>query len=264
MKKYVYVDNKAVVIAILDVERNLCKMQEMELDENIIKNCFDDKDLPNYIFEHEQFNKDMSVEEFNALQGGKLRLLTAEEKEELFKPIPQEPTQLDRIEESIKEINATLSGTNEYKQAYETLTDGAKVEPLVMRKNIQALFASADSTSIVNAEPFVDEWKAGTMNEPIEYKIGDVRKENGQVYECKQAHTHHGEEGWNPSTFKAGWIVKHTKDKTNPKPYIQPQGSHDAYMKDECVSWNGKVYVSKVDNNVYSPTDYAQNWEVVG
>ncbi len=192
--------------------------------------------------------------------GEKLVELTSEEKEMYF-PKPQ-PSQLDRIEESIKEINTTLSVTNEYKQAYETLTDGAKVEPLVMRKNIQALFASADSTSIVNAEPFVDEWKAGTMNEPIEYKIGDVRKENGQVYECKQAHTHHGEEGWNPSLFKAGWIVKHTKDKTNPKPYIQPQGSHDAYMKDECISWNGKVYVSKVDSNVYSPSDYPDNWYI--
>ena len=156
-----------------------------------------------------------------------------------------------------------LAPENEYKEAYETLTDGATIEPLEMRGSIQALFASADDTSIVNAEPFVDEWKAGTMEQPIEYKIGDVRKENGQVYECKQAHTHHGEVGWNPSILKAGWIVKHTKDTSNPKSYIQPQGAHDAYMKDECVSWEGKVYVSLADSNVYSPTDYPQNWKEV-
>lgn len=170
---------------------------------------------------------------------------------------------LSMINEDEKKEILNYEPPLDYKVAYEALTDGAMIEPLEMRGSIQALFESADSTSIVNAEPFVDEWKAGTMNEPIEYKIGDVRKEQGQVYECKQAHTHHGEEGWNPSTFKAGWIVKHTKDKTNPKPYIQPQGAHDAYMKDECVSWEGKVYVSLADSNVYSPTDYPQNWKEV-
>ena len=167
------------------------------------------------------------------------------------------------LSEEEKEYILSTEPPIDYEVAYKELTDGSNISPEVQRKRIQALFLHAESTDVVNAEPFVDEWVAGTMEQPIEYKIGDVRKENGQVYECKQAHTHHGEVGWNPSTFKAGWIVKHTKDTGNPKPYIQPQGAHDAYMKDECVSWEGKVYVSVADSNVYSPTDYPQNWKVV-
>ena len=167
------------------------------------------------------------------------------------------------LSEEEKEYILSTEPPIDYEVAYKELTDGSNISPEVQRKRIQVLFLHAESTDVVNAEPFVDEWKAGTMEQPIEYKIGDVRKEEGQVYECKQAHTHHGEEGWNPSTFKAGWIVKHTKDTSNPKPYIQPQGAHDAYMKDECVSWEGKVYVSLADSNVYSPTDYPANWKKV-
>ena len=30
-----------------------------------------------------------------------------------------------------------------------------------------------------------------------------------------------------------------------------------------CCADNGKVYRSIVDNNVYSPTEYPNNWEVI-
>ena len=35
------------------------------------------------------------------------------------------------------------------------------------------------------------------------------------------------------------------------------------YMKDDCCKYDGKIYRSKVDNNVYNPKDYPQNWEEV-
>ena len=58
----------------------------------------------------------------------------------------------------------------------------------------------------------------------------------------------------------------HTKDKTNPKPFIQPTGAHDVYMKDECCLFEidgvMKLCTSLVDNNAYSPSDYAQNWTI--
>ena len=34
-----------------------------------------------------------------------------------------------------------------------------------------------------------------------------------------------------------------------------------AFGKDECGWWNGELYKSLVDNNVYTPKQYAANWE---
>lgn len=36
-----------------------------------------------------------------------------------------------------------------------------------------------------------------------------------------------------------------------------------AFSKDECGWWNDILYRSKVDNNVYTPDQYAINWELV-
>ena len=36
-----------------------------------------------------------------------------------------------------------------------------------------------------------------------------------------------------------------------------------AFAKDECGWWNGALYRSLVDTNVYTPDEYAANWEKV-
>ena len=46
--------------------------------------------------------------------------------------------------------------------------------------------------------------------------------------------------------------------------YVQPLGSHDAYKIGDKVTFNGKRYVSLIDNNVWTPTAYPQGWEEVG
>lgn len=45
--------------------------------------------------------------------------------------------------------------------------------------------------------------------------------------------------------------------------YKQPLGSHDAYKIGDKVTFNGKRYVSLIDNNVWTPTAYPQGWEEV-
>lgn len=58
--------------------------------------------------------------------------------------------------------------------------------------------------------------------------------------------------------------LPHT-DPAKAKPFIQPQGAHDAYQKGECCLWtDGKVYRSIMEGaNAYSPEAYPQGWKVV-
>ena len=45
--------------------------------------------------------------------------------------------------------------------------------------------------------------------------------------------------------------------------YVQPTGAHDAYNTGDKRTYNGKKYICKVDNCVWSPDAYPAGWEEV-
>lgn len=47
------------------------------------------------------------------------------------------------------------------------------------------------------------------------------------------------------------------------KDFVQPTGAHDAYAKGDKVRFDGKVYESLIDNNIYSPSAYPAGWKEI-
>lgn len=45
--------------------------------------------------------------------------------------------------------------------------------------------------------------------------------------------------------------------------YIQPTGAHDAYKIGDKIIYNGKRYICKLDNCVWSPDTYPAGWDEV-
>lgn len=45
--------------------------------------------------------------------------------------------------------------------------------------------------------------------------------------------------------------------------YVQPLGSHDAYMTGDKISYNGKNYECLIDNCVWNPTTYPAAWKEI-
>lgn len=45
--------------------------------------------------------------------------------------------------------------------------------------------------------------------------------------------------------------------------YVAPSGAHDSYHVGDKVTYNGKKYICKLDNCVWSPDVYPQGWELV-
>ena len=43
--------------------------------------------------------------------------------------------------------------------------------------------------------------------------------------------------------------------------WVQPTGAHDAYQKGDKVRYNGNVYESLIDGNVWSPDAYPAGWK---
>lgn len=95
------------------------------------------------------------------------------------------------------------------------------------------------------------------------YNVDDVVKYGvnadgeTQLYKCIQSHT--SQDNWtpdvSPSLFKAVGFTD-----GGVAIWTQPLGASDAYMKDDVVSFEDKLWVSTVDNNVWQPGVYG--WDL--
>lgn len=92
-----------------------------------------------------------------------------------------------------------------------------------------------------------------------EYVKDDKVLYNDVLYKVLQNHT--SQEGWTP-TSAPSLFAKVLTNEGEILDWEQPS-STNPYMKGDKVKFNGKVYESVIDNNVWSPEAYPQGWKEV-
>lgn len=92
-------------------------------------------------------------------------------------------------------------------------------------------------------------WKVGES-----YLKDDRVRYEELLYKVLQAHTSQAD--WTPD-IAVSLYVKVSEDEF--PEWVQPQGSHDAYMKDDKVTHLEKHWISIIDNNVWEPSVYGWN-----
>ena len=85
------------------------------------------------------------------------------------------------------------------------------------------------------------------------YNVGDRRKYNGTLYKCLTAHE--SQSSWTPDVSPSLWVRTDDPGEEWPE-WVQPQGATDAYAMGAKVSYDGKHWISDVDNNVWTPGVY--------
>ena len=95
-------------------------------------------------------------------------------------------------------------------------------------------------------------WKVG-----VQYLVGERILFDGKLY--KVLTQHKSQEDWQPDVAPS-LFAKVIVGTDQPLEWQQPD-STNPYMKGDKVLFNGKVYASLIDNNVWSPTDYPAGWE---
>ena len=95
----------------------------------------------------------------------------------------------------------------------------------------------------------------------VAYEVGKRVLYNDILYKVIQAHT--SQAGWTPVAAPSLFakVINETIDGSIPE-FEQPD-STNPYMKGDKVIFNGKVYESLIDNNVYSPEAYPAGWKEV-
>ena len=154
----------------------------------------------------------------------------------MYEIVPIEPTEEEQL---IEQTNKAMEVFNiNFNDLLPDLTDEQALEmPLLFPK-----------------------WQAGK-----EYAVGDRVLYLGTLYKVIQAHT--SQYGWEPditpSLFAKNLIVKDDDGEQVDIPEWEQPGSTNPYMKGDKVKFEGKIYQSLIDQNVWSPAAYPQGWEEV-
>ena len=108
------------------------------------------------------------------------------------------------------------------------------------------------------------------------YNTGDCASADGMVYRSKADNN-----VWPPSEYPENWELAgpvggpfdqdQDEDQAGDSgegaetidEWKEPSGAHDAYNQGDRVIYNGVVYESKINGNVWNPEQYPDFWEVV-
>jgi hypothetical protein len=93
----------------------------------------------------------------------------------------------------------------------------------------------------------------------VSYKVGEIVNYNDVLYKVVQEHT--SQEDWLPLATASLYEPIILTEEGYPV-WSKPSGAHDAYNIGDVVDYNGTLYKSLIDGNVYSPEEYPNGWEM--
>lgn len=89
------------------------------------------------------------------------------------------------------------------------------------------------------------------------YLTDDKVQYEGILYKCLQSHA--AQEAWTPAAAPSLWAKVLIPD-PNVVPEWQQPDSTNPYMRGDRVMFEGEVYESAIDNNIWSPSAYPAGW----
>lgn len=117
-----------------------------------------------------------------------------------------------------------------------------------MRKLLEKQTDGMTDACILDFPDFVEKWKQG-----IPYTVGKRVNYNGVIYKVLQDHT--SQSVWTPEASPSLFVKVLIPDVNVIPEWEQPE-STNPYSKGDKVSYDGKTWISDVDNNVWKPTEY--------
>lgn len=128
------------------------------------------------------------------------------------------------------------------------------------RKAVQMFVNSLDETSAMEIATVFEAWSGNgvsyKLNHYVTYGINGVG--DPQIYKVIQEHI--SQPDWTPDTANSLFKAIGVSPSGYPE-WSQPVGAEDAYNNGDIVSYNGQLYKSIIDGNVWSPDIYPQGWE---
>lgn len=124
-----------------------------------------------------------------------------------------------------------------------------------MRPYVEKAVQSLNDEEALEVPNLYPKWKPGQ-----EYAAGYRLLHDGVLYCVLQPHT--SQEGWTPNAAPSLFAKVLIPDPDVIPEWEQPD-STNPYMKGDKVRFDGKIYESLIDNNIWSPAAYPAGWREV-
>ena len=138
------------------------------------------------------------------------------------------------------------------------MNDFEQIMAAIMKLAVKQARQVQDDAEALSLQILYKQWNRQVGKE---LQVGEYVNHNDVLYKVLQQHT--VQDNWapdvSPSLF-AKVLVDPTGDTI--LDWVQPD-STNAYMKGDKVKFEGHIYVSIIDNNIWSPKDYPAGWELV-
>lgn len=129
-----------------------------------------------------------------------------------------------------------------------------------IREAMDVAGAALDDEKALECVRLYRPWEVGKAYKKDEFfTYGENSVGDPQLYKVNQDHTSQAD--WTPDVA-ASLYVAIGLDAYGYPVWSQPTGAHDAYNKGDIVNYNGILYESLIDGNIYSPDAYTAGWAV--
>lgn len=106
------------------------------------------------------------------------------------------------------------------------------------------------------------EWEVGKRYHGGDFFTYGINWVNDpQLYRVNDGKDHVSQADWPPDKEPSLYTPIGLDDSGYPI-WSQPTGSHDAYNTGDVVNYNGTLYESTIDGNVWSPESYPAGWKL--
>lgn len=128
----------------------------------------------------------------------------------------------------------------------------------IVRMAVQQARAITDDAKALEVQALYKDW---TKQIGRDLTVGEYINYEGMLYKVLQAHT--VQETWTPVDAPS-LFAKVLVDPTGETilDWVQPD-STNPYMTGDKVKFEGSIYESLIDNNIWSPTAYPAGWKLV-
>lgn len=126
-----------------------------------------------------------------------------------------------------------------------------------LRKQIEVNASGMDEATAVDFVELFPAWSGNGFS----YAVNDRVRYNDTLYKVLQAHT--SQSTWTPEAAVSLFAkVLPGQDGTEIGDWVKPNATNP-YNKGDKVRFEGKIYESLIDGNVWSPSAYPAGWQEV-
>lgn len=166
----------------------------------------------------------------------------------------------DNIQDALEYFNMYLKNNQIYIKTDEELALAevgitSVEEATELRQELNDIVSEMTDEEAVERAILFSNWVPGKV-----YSIGERVRYGGRIFKVLQAHT--SQDDWTPSRAPSLFAEVLTSKDGEPQEWVQPS-STNPYLTGDKVIYNGLVYESLIDNNVWSPADYPEGWRLI-